>query len=189
MKIVRVTMRGYGCEIARGIISKSDYKKVEDSSSLDNVWLKDLYKNKVRKEYKNLEEQFHHIGLISGEIIVEVDNEIKLELPIEVVDHNDMGKFEKIRYPKTDKVVLTSIQNQEGIVCDTMFITYDDFEMEKLEIVKKEIEGKVDIPLIPSLYCEIRYDGETVPIGGTITDLRMSRILYDNHGENKNRQF
>jgi predicted ATP-dependent protease len=187
MKIVRVTMKGYGCEIARGLISRKDYEKVEHSRSLDNVWFKDLYKNKVKKEYRNIEEQFHHIGLINGDIIVEVDNEIVMELPIGIVDHNDMGVFEKIRYPETDKIVLTSIQHQEGIVCDTMFITADDFDISLLSVVKKEIEGKVDIPLIPSLYCEIRYDGETVPIGGTITDLRMSRLVYDTNGKNKNR--
>ena len=136
MKIVRVTMKGYGCEIARGFISKSDYKKVENSCSLDNVWFKDLYKNKVRKEYKNLEEQFHHIGLINGDITVEVDNEIVMELPIGIVDHNGMGLFEKINYPETNKIVLTSIQHQEGIVCDTMFITSEDFDITKLSIVK-----------------------------------------------------
>lgn len=186
MKIVRVTMSGYGCEVARGLISKSDYKKVNKSSSLDNVWFKDLYKNKVRKEYKNIEEQFHHIGLINGDIKVEVDNEIIVELPIDVVEYNLMGVFEKIDYPETDKIVLTSIQHQEGIVCDTMFVTFDNFDIDKLRVVKKEIEGNVDIPPIPSLYCEIRYDGETIPMGGTITDLRMSRLLYDTHDENKN---
>jgi hypothetical protein len=188
MKIVRITMKGYGCEVARGLISKKDYKKVESSHSLDNVWSKNLYKAKVKKEYKNIDEQFHYIGLIKGDMIVEVDNEIVMELPISIVDHNDMGRFEKIEYPNTERIVLTSIQHQEGIVCDTMFITADDFDVNLLTIVKKEIESKVDIPLIPILYCEIRYDGETVPIGGTITDLRMSRLLYDTHEQqNKNR--
>jgi hypothetical protein len=187
MDIVRITMEGYGCEIARAIIPKEEYKKLKNSNTLDNVWLKNLYKKKVKKEFKNIEEQFHNIGLINGDLEISVDGEIILELPINVTDTHDLSKLETLKYPKTNEIVLTTVQHQEGIVCDTMFITKDDFDIEKLKIIEKQIEGRVDNVLIPSLYCEIRYDGETVPISGTITDLRTSRLFYDTHEKNKNR--
>ena len=68
-----------------------------------------------------------------------------------------------------------------------MFITAENFDIDKLQIIEKEIESNIDNPLIPSLYCEIRYDGEEIPITGTITDLRMSRLFYDTDEKNKNR--
>ncbi len=189
MNIVRVTMKGYGCEIARGTVSKKEYKKVEKSQRLDNVWSENLYCSKIKKEYKDINEQFHHLGLINGDLIVEVDFKTVIEMPINVVDTTDIVTKETHHYPKTDDVVVTSIQHQEGIVCDTMFIIDENFDIDKLEVIEKEIKGNIDIPLIPSLYCEIRYDGEKVPITGTITDLRMSRLFYDTHEKNNNRKF
>lgn len=187
MNIVRITMEGYGCEIARGTIPKDEYKKVKNSNTLDNVWLKNLYKNKVKKQFKNIEEQFHDLGLINGDLTIEVNFEIVKLLPIGVINDYGMTSLEKYGYPQTDDIVLTTVQHQEGIVCDTMFIIDDEFDIDKLKIIEKQIVDKVDNVLIPSLYCEIRYDGQTVPITGTITDLRMSRIFYDTHEKSNNR--
>lgn len=184
MNIVRITMDGYGCEIARGIIPKKDYKNV--TKSLDNVWTKNLYDKLVKKEFKNINEQFHVLGLINGDLTIEIDGDVILEIPISVTNSNGMSIKEVYEYPESKDIVLTSVQHQEGIVCDTMFITSEDFDINKLHIVEKQIEGKVDNPLLPSLYCEIRYDGETVPITGTITDLRMSRLFYDTHEQQNN---
>lgn len=170
---------GQGCEIARGIISKKDYIKVKNSHNLDEIWLDNLYNEKVKKEFQNINEQFNEVGLVSGDVIIEVDDEVILDLPINLLGLKDMNRKRVINYPETNDVVLTSIQNIEGIVCDTMFITADDFDLNKLKIIKKDIETKVDFPQIPSLFCEIRYDNEIVPITGKITDLRMSRLYYD----------
>ena len=180
MNIVRVTMSGYGCEIARGSITKQEFDQLKNSDSLDNVWLKELYKKKIKEKLKTIEEQFHIIGLISGDIKVDVDGETVLDLPINVVDNL---KTEILDYPETKNVVITTVQEQEGIVCDTIFITDEPFEINKLEVINKEIINKVDNPLMPSLFSEIRYDGALVPITGTITDLRMSRVFYE---KNKN---
>lgn len=182
MNIVRVTMTGYGCEIARGTMTKKEFKKLEDSNSLDDIWLKELYKKKIKKQIKTINEQFHTIGLISGDIKIEVDGELILELPINIMDNI---KTEYIHYPNVmDDVVITTVQHQEGVVCDTIFITDDEFDLNKMGIINKEIENKVDNPLIPSLFSEIRYKGELVPITGTITDLRMSRVFYENEKNN-----
>jgi len=187
MKIVRITMKGFGCEIARGLVPKEEYKKVEKSNTLDNVWSKNLYKKRVKKQYKNIREQFNHLGLISGDLTVEIDGEVTQQLPISATDSFGLSILERYEYPKTNDIVLTTVQHQEGIVCDTMFITADDFDINKLKIIEKQVVGKVDNLLIPSLFCEIRYDGISVPITGTITDLRMSRLYYDTNEKNNNR--
>lgn len=190
MKIVRITLNGHGCEIARGIISKKDYVKVSKSHNLDEVWLDNLYNEKVKKEFQNIEEQINEIGLISGDITIEVDNEIVLDTPINILEVNGMCRYRKINYPETENIVLTSIQNVEGVVCDTIFVTAEDFDIKKLTVIKKEVETKVDFPQIPSLFCQIRYDNEIIPITGKITDLRMSRLYYDTHEQkNTNRRF
>ena len=90
-----------------------------------------------------------------------------------------------LKYPKTKDVVITSVQHQEGIFLDTIFIIDGKFDLSKLSLVKKDINNKVDNLLVSSLYCEIYYDGELIPITENSTDLRMSRLYFENTDKNE----
>ena len=69
MDIVKITLIGYGCEIARGTISNKNYNKVE--KIINDVWHKDLFK-KIKKEteIKTYSEDY---GIIKGDIIIELN--------------------------------------------------------------------------------------------------------------------
>ena len=85
-----------------------------------------------------------------------------------------------VEYPKTNEVVITSVQHQEGVFSDNLFILCDNFDINKLSIIKKDIKNKIDNLLVSSLYCELYYDGELIPMTDNSTDLRMSRLYFEN---------
>ena len=47
MDIVKITLIGYGCEIARGTISNKNQNKV--NKIINDVWHKNLFKNKNKQ--------------------------------------------------------------------------------------------------------------------------------------------
>ena len=171
MDVIRITMNGYGCEVNRGIVPKGNEEKLK--SSLNNVWFKNLY--------KKLEEK----GLIKGDIRIEVNGEVEVEMPIRAFETIVKNKKEKVKYPITKDVVITSIQHQEGLFSDTIFILKDGFDLNKLLLIKKDIKDKVDNTIVSSLYCELHYDGEIIPMMDTFTDLRMSRLYLENQNKNE----
>jgi hypothetical protein len=176
MDIVRITMSGYGCEINRGIIPEGTEEKIE--KSLDNVWFKDLFKRLEEKtEIKKVVEE---IGLLSGDIRIEVNGEKIFDMSISSSEALIKNEIKSVNYPITSEVVVTSIQHQEGVFSDTIFILDDDFELEKLTLIKKDIKDKVDNITIPSLYCELYYEDILIPMMDNITDLRMSRLYLEN---------
>lgn len=188
MDIIRITMVGYGCEINRGIVPKGKEKKIENS--LDNVWFKDLFER--LEERTEIKKVVNEVGLIKGDIIIEVDGEIIFDTSIKSFEALVNNEVESVDYPKTKDVVITSIQHQEGIFSDTIFVLDDYFDLEKLTLIKKDIKDKVDNIIIPSLYCELYYDGELIPMMDNFTDLRMSRLYLENtkkDEQNKNRKF
>lgn len=176
MDVIRITMVGYGCEINRGIVTKGNEKKIENS--LDNVWVKDLFERLGEKT--KIKKVINEIGLISGDIVIEVNGEILFDSPIKSFEALIQNKTESVDYPATDDVVITSIQHQEGVFSDTIFVLDDYFDLEKLTLVKKDIKDKVDNTTISSLYCELYYDGELIPMMDNLTDLRMSRLYLEN---------
>lgn len=175
MDIVRITMVGYGCEVNRGVIPKGKEKTIE--KSMANVWVKGLFEK--LGENTKIKKVVNEVGLIKGDIIIEVNGEIILDIPINSFETLINNKTESVEYPKTDNVVVTSIQHQEGVFSDTIFILDDYFNLEKLTLIKKNIKDKVDNIIIPSLYCEIYYDGELIPMMDDFTDLRMSRLYME----------
>lgn len=176
MDIVRITMEGYGCEIHRGIVPKKEYLKIENS--INDVWHKDLFK-KIAKEV-NLKKEIYSSGLIKGEIKIEVDDVVVVETSINSFETLVNYRTEIIKYPETKDVVVTSIQHQEGTFLDTIFVIDDKFDLNKITIVKKDINNKIDNTLVSSLYCELYYDGQLIPMTENITDLRMSRLYFEN---------
>ena len=176
MDVIRITMVGYGCEINRGIVPKGNEKKIENS--LNNVWFKDLFER--LEERTKIKKVVKEVGLIKGDIIIEVDGEVFFDSSVTSLEALVNNKTESVGYPKTDDVVITSIQHQEGVFSDTIFVLDDYFDLEKLTIVKKNIKDKVDNTIIQSLYCELYYDGELIPMMDNFTDLRMSRLYMEN---------
>lgn len=182
MDIVKITMFGYGCEIARGTINTKDYKKFK--KNIDNVWHKNLIK-KLKKE-TDIEVISEDYGIVNGNIKIEVDGNVIMDSEITTLDiTNENLVFNQIiPYPTTDDIVITTVQHQEGIICDLLFIVEDDFDLNKLKLIRKDIIYNVDNPLVSSLYCELYYDGEEIPLTDSVTDLRTSRLYLEKNKEN-----
>lgn len=176
MDIVRITINGYGCEINRGITTHN--KKEEIEKNIDDIWLKDIFK---KIEVKGV---INEVGLINGDILIEVNDDVIIDLPLTSFECLIDSEIKSVKYPNTDQFVLTSIQHQEGVFCDTIFILDDTFQIDKLFLIKKDINNKVDNNIISSLYCDIYYDGELIPMLGGLRDLRMSKLYFENQKKN-----
>ncbi len=191
MDIVRIILSGYGCEVSRGIITKEEHKRIENSDSLDNLWRKGLYKY-LGKKWERIDLQQDY-GITKGDILITVNEKEVLDLPISVLESLCLSKDdcmvedEGYSYPKTNDVVMTTIQHHSGIISDIMFITADEFDVSKLKFVRKEIHNENNEVIIDSLISEVYYDGEPVPFGGGQTDLRMSNIYFDTKKNEKRR--
>jgi len=185
MDIVRIIMEGYGCEIHRGTVSKEKYKELEDS--FDDIWSKDLIK-KI-EENKNVKKEAHYFGLINGDIKIEINDFVFIDTSISAFEALVNNKTDVIDYPNSKDVVVTSIQHQQGIFSDSIFVMFDNFDLNKITIIKKDIKNKVDNLPIASLYCELYYDGELIPMIDDVTDLRMSRLYFENTTENEKNKY
>lgn len=187
MDIVRITLTGQGYDVVRGIVSKQEYNKLKNS--LNNVWIKDLNK-KLRKKLKGFVEEFRDYGITNGDITITVNDEEILNLPISVLDSysfNDVNlvDLEGYVYPITNDVVMTSIQKLDGVFMDVIFITEEDFNINKFKFIEKEIQNEKENTIINSLISEVYYDGELINFTGNNTELRMSNIYYDIDGGKK----
>lgn len=181
MDIVKITMNGYGCEINRGIVPNGKEKKLE--SSLNDVWFKNVFEKLGEKT--KIKKVINEIGLIKGDVLIEVNGEILIETSIESFETLIGSEQTTVEFPKTNGVVITSIQHQEGVISDTIFILDEDFDINKLKIIKKDIKDRVDNTIISSLYCEMYYEDEIIPMMGNLTDLRMSRLFFEKRKENE----
>ena len=184
MDIVKITLIGYGCEIARGTISNKNYNKVE--KIINDVWHKDLFK-KIKKEteIKTYSEDY---GIIKGDIIIELNGKQIFEQQLTTLEILNIieTEEEKDKYPKTNDIILTTVQHQEGLICDTICVTKDYFDITKLKLVKKNMKYNIDKKLVSPLYCELYYDNEKIPLISKNTDLRTSFLYLEN---NKNDKF
>jgi hypothetical protein len=88
-------------------------------------------------------------------------------------------------YPITDEVVMTSVQKIDGILMDVMFITEEDFNINKFKFIEKEIQNEKEDTIINSLISEVYYDGQLINFTGNNTELRMSNVYYDIDGGKK----
>lgn len=172
MDIIRITMRGYGCKVNKGVINTNNIESVE--VKLNNVWLKDLYEE-IGKEVE-IDNVFSEFGLISGDIEIEVNGEKILDLPINSLEFITTTKLIVVDN-KTEGDSLISIQHQEGIFSDTIFVLNEKFDLNKLCLIKKSI----DLDGLETLYSGLTYQGEVIPITDTSTDLRMSRMFINRY--------
>lgn len=189
MDIVRITLAGHGYDVVRGIVAKKDYNKLKSSNSLDNIWIKDLNR-KISRKLKCFTQDFHDYGITKGDIIITVNDEEIINLPVSVLNSysfNDVQlvDLEGYIYPVTNDVVMTSVQKLEGIFMDVIFITEEDFDFGKFKFIEKEIQDEKENAIISSLISEVYYDGELINFDGNNTELRMSNIYYDTNGGKK----
>ena len=191
MDIVRIILSGYGCEISRGIITKEEHNRMKNSDSLDNMWVKGLYKYLGKKwERIDLQEDY---GITKGDILITVNDDTVLDLPISVLESlcsnnkDCLVEDEGYNYPKTNDVVMTTIQHHSGTISDIMFMTSEWFDINKLKFIRKEIHNENNETIIDSLISEVYYDGEPLEFGGSQTDLRMSNIYFDTKKDEKKR--
>lgn len=186
MDIVRIILSGYGCEISRGIITKEEHSRIKNSDSLDNIWVKGLYKY-LGKKWERIDLQQDY-GITKGDILITVNDEVVLDLPISVLDtYEYLVENLDCDYPETDDVVMTTIQHHSGIISDIMFITLDGFDINQLKFIRKEIHNEHNKTIIDSLISEVYYDGESIELNGSETDLRMSNIYFDTNKNEKRR--
>lgn len=175
MDIIKITMNGYGCEINRGVILEKNYKKLE--KYLDNVWIKNLFKK--LEEETEIKKEVKEYGLINGDIKIEINGNTLIDTSIKSFEVLVKNKIEKIEYPITDGIVITTIQHQEGLFSDTIFVLNGKFDLNKITIIKKDISNRVDNLLVSSLYCELYYGDELLQMSDNFTDLRMSRLYME----------
>lgn len=184
MDIVKITLNGYGCEFARGTIKQQNYKKIEPL--VEDVWHKNLFK-KIKKEteIKIYSEEY---GIIKGDLTIELNGKHLLEYQLTTLDVLNFIEIEEIEedYPKTKDIVLTTVQHQEGLIAEVIFVTKDEFDVTKLRLTKKNINYNVDKNLKSPLYCELYYDNERIPLIESDTDLRSSFLYLE---KNKNGEF
>jgi hypothetical protein len=188
MDIVRIILDGYGCEVARGIITEEQHQKIKNSTTLDNIWVKGLYKY-LGKKWKRIEEQLWDYGIINGDLKITVNNKPILDLPSETLSAIGFVDSKKYYYPNTDDVVMTTVQYHSGVIADVMFMIDGEFNIDKLKFIEKEVHNENNEIIIDSLISEIWYDDYKIPLEGSSTDLRMSNVYFDtNDNEFKKRR-
>lgn len=191
MDIVRIILSGYGCEISRGIITKEEHNRIKDSDSLDNIWVKGLYKY-LGKKWERIDLQQDY-GITKGDILITVNDEVVLDIPISVLESLCINENECLvedlgySYPETNDVVMTTIQRLSGTISDMMFVTSEEFDVSRLKFIRKEIHNENNETIIDSLISEVYYDGEPIELNGSETDLRMSNIYFDTNKNEKRR--
>ena len=178
MDTVRIILHGYGYEVARGIISKEQHKKIKNSKYLDNVWIKGLYKY-LGEKWERIEEELWDYGITNGDIRIYVNDEEVLDLPISVIDTVSDVDTKEHHHPITEDVVMTTVQCQYGVIADIMFMLDGEFEIQKLKFVEKDIHNQSNEVIINSLISEIWYDDYRLPLNGSSTELRTSNVYFD----------
>lgn len=183
MDIVRITLTGYGFDVARGIVTENEYVNIKNSTSLDNVWIKGLNR-KIEQKFNGFIKEFRDYGITKGDITITVNDDEVLELPITILNSYSFNDIELVdlegyHYPVTEDVVVTSIQELQGTFMDVVFITEDDFDFSKFKFIEKEIQNENEEVIISSLISEVYYNGQLLNFDGNNTDLRMSNIHFD----------
>ena len=184
----------------RGIVKKKDYNKIKNSSTLDNVWTKELGR-KIEKRFTGFKTEFNDYGISKGDLIIQVNGEEHINIPISVLDgysfnDGDMVDLEGYLYPITNEVIVTSVQELHGTFMDVVFVTSEPFDFGKFKFIKKEIQNEKEETLL-NLISEVYYDGDFIMFEGDNTDLRMSNVNFDlgkkekvsKNEKDNNRQF
>jgi len=183
MDIVRIKLLGpEGYDVARGVVTKKVYNNIEKSNSLNDVWDKDF--NKKIKKFWDFKKDFHDFGIKKGDIIIELNGKEIINIPLSCLEGFTFSDVELIEeegygYPVTSDIVLTSIQQLEGLFMDVIFITEEPFDFNKFKFIKKVIHNEKEEVILNDLISEVYYDGFLLNFEGGFTELRMSKVFFD----------
>ena len=177
MDIVRIKLLGpEGYDVARGVVTKKVYNNIEKSNSLNDVWIKDF--NKKIKKFWDFKKDFHDFGIKKGDVIIELNGKEIINIPLSCLEGFTFSDVELIEeegygYPVTSDIVLTSIQQLEGLFMDVIFITEEPFDFNKFKFIKKVIHNEKEEIILNDLISEVYYDGFLLNFEGGFTELRM----------------
>ena len=183
MDIVRIKLLGpEGYDVARGVVTKKVYNNIEKSNSLNDVWIKDF--NKKIKKFWDFKKDFHDFGIKKGDVIIELNGKEIINIPLSCLEGFTFSDVELIEeegygYPVTSDIVLTSKQQLEGLFMDVIFITEEPFDFNKFKFIKKVIHNEKEEIILNDLISEVYYDGFLLNFEGGFTELRMSKVFFD----------
>lgn len=183
MDIVRIKLLGSeGYDVTRGVVTKNVYDNIEKSNSLDDVWVKDF--NKKIKKIWDFKKDFHDFGIKKGDVIIELNGKEIINIPLSCLEGFTFSDVELIEeegygYPVTSDIVLTSIQQLEGLFMDVIFITEEPFDFNKFKFIKKVVHNEKEEIILNDLISEVYYDGVLLTFEGGSTELRMSKVFFD----------
>jgi hypothetical protein len=183
MDIVRIKLLGSeGYDVTRGVVTKNVYDNIEKSNSLDDVWIKDF--NKKIKKIWDFKKDFHDFGIKKGDVIIELNGKEIINIPLSCLEGFTFSDVELIEeegygYPVTSDIVLTSIQQLEGLFMDVIFITEEPFDFNKFKFIKKVVHNEKEEIILNDLIYEVYYDGVLLTFEGGSTELRMSKVFFD----------
>lgn len=186
MDFIRITLSGFGYDIQRDIITEKEYKKMEETNSLDNIWFKGL--NKYLDDKCDKIKIQNDYGMYSGDLIVEVNDEVVLDIPISILDEVDNKVVkETYEHPKTNDIVMTTLQKHSGVISDMCFMSLDKFDVSDLGFTFKTIQGEDGFNIIDRLLSEIDYRGSSFKFNFSDTELLGSNVYFDNKKNNPTR--
>lgn len=183
MDIVRIKLLGSeGYDVTRGVVTRKVYNNIEKSNSLNDVWIKDF--NKKIKKFWDFKKDFHDFGIKKGDVIIELNGKEIINIPLSCLEGFTFSDVELIEeegygYPVTSDIVLTSMQQLEGLFMDVIFITEEPFDFNKFKFIKKVIHNEKEEIILNDLISEVYYDGVLLTFEGGSTELRMSKVFFD----------
>ena len=183
MDIVRIKLLGSeGYDVTRGVVTRNVYNNIEKSNSLNDIWIKDF--NKKIKKFWDFKKDFHDFGIKKGDVIIELNGKEIINIPLSCLEGFTFSDVELIEeegygYPVTSDIVLTSIQQLEGLFMDVIFITEEPFDFNKFKFIKKVIHNEKEEIILNDLISEVYYDGVLLTFEGGSTELRMSKVFFD----------
>lgn len=183
MDIVRIKLLGSeGYDVTRGVVTRNVYNNIEKSNSLNDVWVKDF--NKKIKKFWDFKKDFHDFGIKKGDVIIELNGKEIINIPLSCLEGFTFSDVELIEeegygYPVTSDIVLTSMQQLEGLFMDVIFITEEPFDFNKFKFIKKVIHNEKEEIILNDLISEVYYDGVLLTFEGGSTELRMSKVFFD----------
>jgi hypothetical protein len=171
MNVIRLIIEGFGSEVVNCTLPEKEFIRLDKSGVLDDVWVKDLYKTKIKNKFDFIE-NYRKFGLISGDISIEIDGNQEFFSPLTATQNQTINI---ITTEKTNN--LTIVQNYKGVFLDTTFILKDTFNIDKLTINKYYLVGSVDNILVPHIFCDVIYDGFKLNLNTKNTEMITSKVL------------
>ena len=171
MNIIRLIIEGVGAEVVSGTMLEKDFISLDKSGVLEDVWVRDLYKRKIKNNF-NFKETYKKIGLVNGDVSIIIDGQEEYFSPISVTPNQDIHTI-LTQTPNN----FTVIQNYKGVFLDTTFVLNESFDVNNLKINKFYLVGNLDNINVPYIFCDVSYGGVRFGLNTKNTEMITSKIL------------